>query len=390
MINSFFSLRIVATIVACLAITSIHGQHIPDEYVGTWEFSNEDGASSTTITMDALYDQSFYSGTTTYRLTGWFVTDNPDPASKSRFPKGHKLELVLVSGDVNPATIGNTFIRYFFIGTDKNKAIFGWEGPQGSIVVNENIVFNRVITEEPKVREEPKVKEEKTIRREFTTPGNHSFVFNEGFPASVEVFIFGAGGGGQGGHSKDYQQGVGKRTERGYGGGGGGGAAVYARFNVTNATTFNITVGTGGAGGKGISKPVGGSWESGSPGTAGGSTTVRFGSSTLTAGGGGGGGKPGAQNNDGGIGGQPGQAPQGLLEIFTDNGKEGDKGRHNNENFGEGAYGGHSGTIMKYFMRGDGGSNARAAKFGGGGGGTHGNKAGGTGGHGQVIFIIKY
>jgi len=149
-------------------------------------------------------------------------------------------------------------------------------------------------------------KEPKTIKRDFIKPGNHTLVFNEGFPATVEVSVVGAGGGGQGGHSKAYQQGMGQRTERGVGGGGGGGAAVIAKFEVTSSTTFNITVGEGGAGGTGKSKPVGGSWESGSPGKDGGSSSVSYGRSTISAEGGKGGGGSGAQNVTGAKGGQPG------------------------------------------------------------------------------------
>ena len=375
----------MATVVACLAILSIHGQNIPDEYIGSWDFSNEDGAIKTTIEQpNTLYTESFYGGKTTYRIDSWSVVQNPDAATKERFPTGLKIQRTLLSGDVDPRTIGSTSVQYLFPSADKKSAIFGWDNQQGGITVNADLVNHKVVMEEPK-------REPKTIRREFKTSGNHSFVFNEGFPATVEVYLFGAGGGGQGGHSKNYQQGVGQRTERGNGGGGGGGAAVYAKFEVTGSTTFNMSVGSGGAGGKGLSKPVGGSWESGSPGSAGESTTVRFGSSTLSAGGGSGGGKPGAQNVEGGAGGQAGPAPQGLLDIVTVSGEPGKNGRHNSQ---EGGVGGSTGLIRKGSIGGSiygkGGIDNRAPEPGGGGESKNGNTAGGTGGNGRVIFIITY
>jgi len=373
MIYRFFSLRIVATIVACLVILYVHGQYLPAPFFGSWEVPNNEAEAITTIVLNEFKDYSFYGGTTTYRWVEFHEIRNSDPATKDRFPAGIKFELILISGDVNPATIGKTFFRYIFMGDDDlDQAVFGWDNHNGGITVSKEI-YQRIITEPTKKKEEePKVKEPKVIKREFKGVGHHSYVYYEGVPATVEVSVIGAGGGAQGGHTKDYQQGVGKRTERGVGGGGGGGAFVAAKFEIPGSTTFNITVGEGGAGGAGKSKPVGGSWESGSPGKDGGNSSISYGKSTITAMGGKGGGASGAQNVTGGQGGQAGPVPQGLLDISIFNGINGGNGRHNSTE------GGQSGRSVPNGTQGDGGAS------------SVGNKAGANGNSGQVIIIITY
>ena len=217
-----------------------------------------------------------------------------------------------------------------------------------------------------------KAREPKVIKRDFLT-GNHSFVFNEGFPATVEVTVTGAGGGGQGGHTKDYAAApTGKRTERGVGAGGGSGAVVIAKFEVTSSTTFNITVGEGGAGGAGKSKPVGGSWESGSPGKDGETSRISWGSSTISAEGGKGGGGSGAQNVTGGKGGQAGPAPQGLLNVQILNGYDGGNGQHNSQSAGA------AGRAVLGTIHGRGGD------------GMIGNSAGEKGSNGRVLITVTY
>ncbi|MCL2802227.1 MAG: hypothetical protein FWD28_10765 [Treponema sp.] len=238
---------------------------------------------------------------------------------------------------------------------------------------------NRVVADPPRPRQE------QVIRREFNTPGNHTFVFGEAFPATIEIYALGAGGGGQGGHTKAYQQGLGTRTESGRGAGGGGGAVAYTRLRADRPITLNITVGTGGAGGGGHSKGVGGSWESGRPGAAGGDTVIRFGSTTITAQGGRGGGGTGDQNVTGGAGGV-GQAaaPSGILDWAVGNGDAGTNGRHNSD---QGGFVGRAGGLRG---AGSEASFGGTTIYGAGGAGAHGNRAGELGSPGQVLIIVRY
>jgi len=247
-------------------------------------------------------------------------------------------------------------------------------GTFGTATISENTVAMNIVMFSPDLSGTfTKGKEPTVIKREFTSAGNHAFVFNEGFPATVEVTVTGAGGGGQGGHTKDYAAApAGKRTERGVGAGGGSGAVVIAKFEVTSSTTFNITVGEGGAGGAGKSKPVGGSWESGSPGKDGETSRISWGSSTISAEGGKGGGGSGAQNVTGGKGGQAGPAPQGLLHVQILNGYDGGNGQHNSQSAGAA------------------GRAVLGTTHGKGGDGMIGNSAGGKGNNGRVLITITY
>jgi len=230
------------------------------------------------------------------------------------------------------------------------------------------------------------------VRRDFYTTGNHTFTYNERFPAIIEVYVLGAGGGGQGGHSKTYQQGLGTRTEHGTGASGGGGAATYFRFNAASSVTFNITVGAGGAGSARFSKGLGGSWESASPGSAGGDSTVRFGTTTITAQGGRGGAASGAQNVTGGTGGREVSAPGGQTGWASVGGGNGSDGRHNAD-LRVSNRGGNAGRITgigteSSFGGGTGHTNSVGVQRGGGGGGGYGNEAGSSGGNGHVLIII--
>ena len=238
--------------------------------------------------------------------------------------------------------------------------------------------------------------------REINTPGVHSFVFSEGFPATVEVYAFGAGGGGQGGHTKLYQQGIGgTRSELGRGAGGGGGGAVYVKYTITSPTTFNFTVGEGGAPGAGHSKGVGGSWESGKPGKQGGDTFFKIGSVSVIAQGGYGGGTSGSQNVAGGNGGGYSASPNNILDWQTDFGVNGVNGRHNSQ---EGGSGGKSGTLSRGSLIHPGqtprsgrgghivpGMGTLDPTKGGGGMGGYGsaNRPAQKGGNGKVILVIR-
>ncbi|MCL2763526.1 MAG: RICIN domain-containing protein, partial [Treponema sp.] len=236
------------------------------------------------------------------------------------------------------------------------------------------------------------------VRADFTTPGAHTFAYSENFPATIEIYILGAGGGGQGGHSKSYQQGVtGTRTEHGTGATGGGGAAAYMSFTANSAISINITVGAGGGGGTRHSKGVGGSWESANPGGVGGDTTVRFASTNLVVQGGRGGGGSAAQAISGGAGGSMNERPTTLtlLGWRANEGGNGVNGRHN-ANLVADNRGGLAGNIVNHggteraFGGGLGALSATAANTGAGGRGGHGNENGTPGGNGRVLIIVRY
>jgi len=233
----------------------------------------------------------------------------------------------------------------------------------------------------------------RTVRREFTTAGNHSFTFNEGFPATIEIYVLGAGGGGQGGHSAMYGNPVNNRTERGSGAAGGGGTASYMKINARNSVTFNISVGAGGAAGGNNHRGLGQSWESGREGGRGGSTVVSFGSTTLTAEGGHGGGG-GGRNLTGGASGAGSQAPAGQLDWATTPGQKGADGVHQGD-LRASSRGGSAGAVTRKgsessFGGGSGAASNTAAQAGGGGRGGFDRESGTAGGNGRVLIVITY
>jgi len=238
------------------------------------------------------------------------------------------------------------------------------------------------------------------LRREFTTSGNHSFMFNEGFPAIVEIYALGAGGGGQGGHSNVESNIIPPYpTIRGTGGAGGGGAASYIKFSIDRQVAFNITVGRGGTGGSGVSRSITSSWASGTPGGNGGNTLVSISVGTVTTtltvrGGTGGGGEGNALTR--GSGGATGVPPVGLTLIEWDakGGFNGNAGVYKGDIRGTN-HGGKAAEITKgsiiSFGNGPGATIGKSAQTGGGGRGGYGASESGTnGGHGHVIIIITY
>jgi len=123
----------------------------------------------------------------------------------------------------------------------------------------------------------------------YTTPGDFLYTYNGIFPATIEVYALGAGGGGQGGHTSDAAFGS---AGSGTGGAGGGGAAAYTKFDVTSGpAVLNIRVGGRGGGGGGVYRAVGQNWRSGYKGDDGDPTIVTWSGGTLTAAGGKGGGE---------------------------------------------------------------------------------------------------
>jgi hypothetical protein len=232
----------------------------------------------------------------------------------------------------------------------------------------------------------------RVVRREFTSPGNHSFTFNEGFPATIEVYALGAGGGGQGGHSTIYGNPMNQRTERGTGASGGGGAVAYMRVNVTGPVTFNIGVGRGGNGGSNNHRGLGQGWESGSQGSDGGNTTVSFGSTNLSVEGGKGAGGSG-RNLNGGAGGATGRAPSNT-GWSTTNGGNGAAGVHQGDQRSANR-GGTAGTITGQgpevsFGGGLGAVSNTAAQAGAGGRGGFDRESGIVGGNGHVLIVITH
>ena len=226
------------------------------------------------------------------------------------------------------------------------------------------------------------------IRKEFTSVGDTTYTFDKSFPATVEVYVLGAGGGGQGGHR--YERFMSSHGS-GVGGSGGGGAATYVKFSAEKLDTFKITVGKGGSGGAGYKDAIINFSQSGDPGTNGGNTSVNFGSTVITAEGGSGGGGPGKALNYG-SGGRASSKPKGdLLEWESNNGGDGTDGTENSSGTGTG---GAAAKITKgsETLGGLGAINSgRMAQKGGGGyGGYDYTQSGSNGGNGQVIIVVTY
>ena len=127
------------------------------------------------------------------------------------------------------------------------------------------------------------------------------------YPATIEVYALGAGGGGQSG-SRTTGGTLGTQSRRGTGGAGGGGAAAFMQFTIgghnnpspppPEQVTFIVTVGTGGPGGNRDN----GSSQIGAPGDNGGETRVNVLGHVLAVAGGRGGGTATATGGGGGGG----------------------------------------------------------------------------------------
>jgi len=245
-----------------------------------------------------------------------------------------------------------------------------------------------------------------TIIREFTTVGSHSFNYNEGVPATIEVYALGAGGGGQGG-SYTYHA-FGSNTH-GTGGAGGGGAAAYMKFDVSSSVSINTTIGRGGTGGNGHSPTTGRG--DGHPGQTGGITTVTWSGNTLTVRGGQGGGEADRNNRQGGSGGPASVRPSVITNSTTfwrsAAGNRGENGAGNAAGIGGFgiSQGGNSGLLnvgsWSAFGGAQGGYNYGVTSSGtyystsagvgaGGSGGFRGNNTGNPGGNGYVIIYVTY
>ncbi|GHV10881.1 hypothetical protein AGMMS49938_00640 [Fibrobacterales bacterium] len=241
----------------------------------------------------------------------------------------------------------------------------------------------------------------KSETKEFVDAGDYSYPFNKGFPATIEVYALGAGGGGQSGNRNYWV--ISFSTDRGVGGAGGGGAAVYAKLSIEKPTDFNITVGKGGSGGKSRDQLNCGptsSGEAGNSGNSGEGSSVIFGSTIITAGGGacGGGTCGGGMGNTSvgaGIGGVAGEKSSGI-EIEVWEGKNGDRGDNGNMKSDVATQKGGAAAKIESgsknpFGGGLGATKNSYAQVGGGGiGGYDAGSTGIDGGDGKVIIVVTY
>ena len=283
--------------------------------------------------------------------------------------------------------------------TPKAGYIFnGWAGvPSGVNASNDSITFainsNLALTANFR-----RVIEKKEIK-EFTA--SDTFTFNKSFPATVEIYALGPGGGGQGGHRMDAGLG---RHYSGSGAAGGGGAAVYYKTTINSSSNFKIDVGKGGKGGDGFRESGVGSWNSGYPGTDGGSTSVTWnnGNSSIIANGGKlGGGGDRYQGLNAGSGGKA-SICEGCTSVDGEDGTVGERG-YSVDASKLASKGGNSGTVhiegssVNPFGNGLGAERqnsdviTRYAGYGGGGfGGYHHTQSGSDGGNGKVVLVFTY
>jgi len=247
----------------------------------------------------------------------------------------------------------------------------------------------------PKTKYSLTQSEKREIREEFSTAGTHTYTFDKYFPATVEVYALGAGGGGQGGN-RNIPGNPFDNTWKGTGAAGGGGSAAYMKLSIEQPETFDITVGRGGSGGSGVSISwcIGCYWQSGDPGNAGGSSSVKISSTTITAEGGRGGGGAGTVLT-GGAGGSAGNRPTGLLDWFAASGNSGNNGNEKQDLRGTNRGGSAAVIVGKgyevSFGGGLGGTSTVATQTGGGGiGGYDSSQSGSVGGNGKVLIVITY
>jgi uncharacterized repeat protein (TIGR02543 family) len=233
---------------------------------------------------------------------------------------------------------------------------------------------------------------ERRIDTSFTTTDSLYFTFDKGFPATIEVYALGGGGGGQGGHTENWTPFPPVRLcGDGVGGGGGGGGAAYMKLSVEEPVTFKINVGNGGAGGNSYVNGSRWQWDAGHSGNNGGQTSVIWAAKdiTLIADGGIRGGNnrtgSGSGNSGGGGGGGAGNKPVNALitDWFSANGEAGAGGNDNNCSSGGG---GSAASISNIGSGAPFGGNPRGE----GGSGGCGNNTGVPGKNGEVRIIVTY
>ncbi|MDR0308244.1 MAG: InlB B-repeat-containing protein [Chitinispirillales bacterium] len=212
-----------------------------------------------------------------------------------------------------------------------------------------------------------------TESKSYTTVGTFFYDFDsECSFATVEAYVYGAGGGGAGG--SDNFEGVwpfGDGWKNTLGGAGGSGAATYAKVNVEcGADPITIIVGEGGkGGGRRDSDGTSSGHNYGHPGTDGKPSSVTVGDAFIVAHGG-----KGGNDNKGGAGGDVVSQPNGIVSYPGNQGNDGGYNKGSNTG-GTGAYGlPVPYSALQSGAGGKGGSNAR----------------GSDGGNGQVIIVVTY
>jgi hypothetical protein len=211
-----------------------------------------------------------------------------------------------------------------------------------------------------------------TATNQFNQTTTRSFsILVASAPSQIDyVMVAGGGGGGVGSNFANQQS----------GGGGGAGGYLTGQFNINIATTYTITVGTGGLGGLVNGGSTGATASNGDPGNN--STIAGSGLTTITAYRGGGGGSFGWSS--GVQGGQPGGSGSGASGGGNGQSRTG----------GAGVYPGSS-FISEPRQGYDGGANSAqnaegAAGGGGGAGGPGATSTVGVGGNGGVGVINPF
>jgi hypothetical protein len=343
---------------------------------------------------------------------------------KSGEPVGHYRYSLYDVSDVyfviSTSLDNSTLLSWDVISCARGSYLQHWEYSPSGNFDNSPIAGSEIVFAEDFYKTLKKPTADKTVERnvvEFTVAGIHTYTFNKGYPATVEIYALGAGGGGQGGNSRTGTL-LPSNYYYGTGGAGGGGAAVYAKINVNATTTFSINVGKGGDAG-GVRRITNG--DAGKTGYSGGNgdnSSVNWGGFTLIAQGGNGGNQP--DNNDrntaGGAGGSTDNVtyPEGNLDKAAAKGYAGSSGVLDGLS---GSTGGPAASINKGSLDSFGGglgavrcpscwytgeflisdSGSRETESGGGGAGGYGevgssakswSNNGSPGGNGKVIIVV--
>jgi uncharacterized repeat protein (TIGR02543 family) len=339
-----------------------------------------------------IFDNSPIDGTEIVFAEGFYKTLPKPPTKTQHTLTVNATEGGSVSIDPNKITY-ETWTRVTVTATPNAGYVFnGWTGaPSGVNTSNASITFaiNSNLTLTASFRKAEKKEEEIS----FTIPGIHTFTFDKSFPATIEVYTLGGGGGGQGGHTENWTPFPPvKLCGNGIGGGGGGGGAAYMKLSVEELASFEIKVGGGGSGGNPYTNGSRYVWDPGYSGTDGNPTSVTWAakSITLTANGGVRGGHnrtgAGSGNSGGGSGGGAGARPTSSLvtdwfSAYGGSGKNGNDGDCNS-----GGDGGSSASIPNIGS----GAPFSGSLRGNGGKGGCGNSNGENGGNGEVKIVVSY
>jgi len=291
----------------------------------------------------------------------------------------------------------------------------GTDAPTGTAANNPiiTVTMNKDLTLIANFGVEKKIEQIYNASQSDFSPGQTKYTYtlpnNVGYPATVEVYALGAGGGGQGG-SEVYM--VFSSNNRGTGGSGGGGAAAFMRFTINAPVQFDIGVGNRGQGGKYRYYEGGSGIRRGYEGTDGANTTVNVAGHQLTVTGGQGGGKGG--EHAGGSGGAVSSKSLGINsnDWQSSKGENGQSCGHkvfltsrggSSGSLSIGSLNPYSGGAAPYNTDGSSSSNTYnvwntsilnnvrcATNPGAGGSGGHGSSIGVAGGGGRVIVRVSW